>query len=82
VKKPFPFDSAAIDRASIADAEFFDRNPDCDHRVRFAEPGEWPAEFTHTLVVQVRPGFRMRTALRDWEVDGEEFTPPRAVVVH
>jgi len=62
---PPPEVSAAIDRISENDREWFERHPGVDERIRLAAYGEfWPtfdsASVLYVIVMQVRPGFRLR----------------------
>jgi hypothetical protein len=62
---PPPEVSAAIDRISENDREWFERHPGVDERIRLAAYGEfWPTfdsvNVKYVIVRQVMPGFRLR----------------------
>jgi hypothetical protein len=56
----------AVEKASNADRRWFAEHPGRNHRMRRPAFGEAPAHpdmLTFILVKQVRPGFRLRTAI-------------------
>ena len=62
---PPPAISAAIDKISENDREWFERHPGVDERIRLAASDEfWPVfdsvNVTYVIVRQVMPGFRLR----------------------